>query len=80
VIDADGRPVRGALVGVEWGTVAVPEIALVADDDGRFVIDLPPGRFRIGVHAPDGRRGVLEVDVVGKEGGGELIAALSSPP
>jgi hypothetical protein len=71
VLDRQGHPVEGALIGVEWGTAPVPEIALVSDADGRFALDLPAGRFRIWVHAPDGRRTVLEV----AGGGGEEIIA-----
>lgn len=47
VVDGEGRPVAQATIVVAGGTVPVPEIALVADDAGRFRLRLPRGRFTL---------------------------------
>lgn len=52
------------MVMVVWGTAPTPEIAIVTDDDGRFRVALPPGRFRLEAHA-GGARGDIEVEVAG---------------
>lgn len=54
VVDADGAPVPGALVAIVESTVPVPEIALVCDNDGRFTLRLPPGRFTFRAHGAGG--------------------------
>jgi hypothetical protein len=53
-VDAAGAPVSGALIVVVEGSVAVPEIALQTDADGRFALALPPGRFTLRAHGPSG--------------------------
>jgi hypothetical protein len=67
VVDVEGRPVAGATVSVVWGTVPVPEMALLTDANGGFRLALPPGRFRLRAHAPDSASGEAEVDG-GEEG------------
>jgi hypothetical protein len=63
VVDAEQRPVPGALVAVEWGTAPTPEIAVETKGEGRFTIVLPgAGRFRIRATAPNGTTGSREVD------------------
>jgi Carboxypeptidase regulatory-like domain len=47
VVDGGGRPVPHAFVMVVDGPVPVPEIALVTDDDGRFALTLPAGRWTV---------------------------------
>jgi hypothetical protein len=64
VVDADGRPAAGAIVSVVWGTAATPEIGIVADQDGRFRVALPPGRFRLQANA-GGEGGTTEVEIAG---------------
>jgi len=64
VVDAGGRPVRGALVSVAWGTGATPEVAIETDDEGRFRIHLPEGRYRLSAHAAGGAAG--EADTRGE--------------
>jgi hypothetical protein len=54
VVGAAGDPVAGALVVILESSVPVPEIALQADADGRFALRLPPGRFTLRAHGPDG--------------------------
>jgi hypothetical protein len=54
VADAAGAPVAGALIVVVESSVAVPEIALQTDADGRFALALPPGRFTLRAHGPGG--------------------------
>ncbi|MGF1465606.1 MAG: carboxypeptidase-like regulatory domain-containing protein [Sandaracinaceae bacterium] len=66
VLEASGAPAAGALVAVEWSDVPVPEVALVADADGGFVLFLPAGRFRIAAHAR-GRRATVEVEAPREE-------------
>jgi hypothetical protein len=57
VVDTAGRPVPDAFVSVVWGTAPVPEIALVTEADGSFLIGLPAGRFRLQANTADGRVG-----------------------
>jgi protocatechuate 3,4-dioxygenase beta subunit len=54
VVDASGAPVPGALVTIVESTVPMPEIALQCDDDGRFSLRLPAGRFTFRAHGAGG--------------------------
>jgi hypothetical protein len=54
VVDAAGAPVPEALVSIVAGTVPMPEIALMADAEGRFALRLPAGRFTLRAHGPGG--------------------------
>lgn len=54
VVDADGAPVPDARVVIVAGSVPMPEIALLCDEDGRFVLRLPPGTFTLRAHGPTG--------------------------
>lgn len=54
VVDARGAPVPDALVTIVAGTVPMPEIALMADADGRFALRLPDGRFTLRAHGGGG--------------------------
>jgi len=74
VVDPDGRPAPGALVVIVESTVPMPELALQCDDDGRFAIRLPAGRFTLRAHAPDGRQGETTVTVPGAR---EILVRLS---
>jgi hypothetical protein len=62
VVDAQGRPVPGALVSVVWGTAPTPEIGRRTNEDGAFQMGLPPGRFRVRADGPGGAAGQVEVD------------------
>jgi hypothetical protein len=64
VVDASGAPVPNALVTIVESTVPMPEIALMADQDGRFSLRLPPGRFTLRAHGGGGS-GDAEVQVPG---------------
>lgn len=64
VIDVDGHPVGGASVLFTAGPVALPDIAQVTGDDGRFALVAPArGRYRVGVHAAGYAAGEGEVEV-----------------
>jgi hypothetical protein len=67
VVDAQGRPVRGAAIYVLSAPVAVPDIAAQSADDGSFSIGMPaPGRYRLGAR---GASGSVEAELtVGAEG------------
>jgi hypothetical protein len=60
VVDAAGRPAAGAHVEFVASSVALPEIALVADGEGRFRVNLPTGWFRLRAEH-GGRHGEAEV-------------------
>lgn len=78
VVDETGAPVGGAFVSVLQSTVAFPEIALVADEDGVVKLLLPDGHFVIG--ADDGERhGEVEVDTSDKFLG-QTIDVIVRPP
>lgn len=40
----------------------MPEIALLADENGRFVLRLPPGRFTLRAHGPEGAVGDVDFE------------------
>ncbi len=63
VVNADGRPVPEAIVMIPAGSVPVPEIALIADANGGFVVRLPPGRFLFRAVSPEGS-GEIQLDAV----------------
>jgi len=62
VVDGADAPVPGAYVVVVEASVPLPEIALVADAQGGFAINLPDGTFRLRAEH-DGRSGEVEVAV-----------------
>jgi hypothetical protein len=62
VVDANGAPVPGALVVIVASTTPMPEIALVGDAEGKFVLWLPPGRFTLRAHSPEGTIGDADVE------------------
>lgn len=62
VVDHAGEPVPLAHVVVVAGSVPVPEIALVADEQGGFAINLPEGAFRLRAEV-SARVGEVEVTV-----------------
>ncbi|WP_026926829.1 carboxypeptidase-like regulatory domain-containing protein [Granulicoccus phenolivorans] len=48
VVDAQGRPVPGARVALGAGPAALPDIALLTDDDGSFWVEVPtPGEYAV---------------------------------
>ena len=65
ILDDQDRPVSGALVTVVSGTVPVPEIALVADNEGRVKFRLPDGRYRLRAVSAKGQSG--EGDLTGED-------------
>ena len=62
VLNEDGRPAAQAVVTVLRSTVPFPEIALLTDDAGSVLLQLPPGAFTFRVRA--GADAVGEVEVV----------------
>jgi hypothetical protein len=56
VADGQGVPVAEALVSVEKGTAAFPEIAYLTGPDGNVTLKLPMGRFEIGATDRDNRK------------------------
>lgn len=63
VVDREGRPVAQATIAVIDGTAPVPEIALVADDDGRFGLRLPHGSFTLEAQGGGGATGRNSIQV-----------------
>lgn len=61
VLDSTGAPVKGALIVIVSGTVPMPEIALVSDENGEFSLRLPPGKFRLRAQGAGGKVGEAEV-------------------
>lgn len=74
IVDENGRPAGGASLAVTRSTVPFPEIALLADDDGRLELRLPDGDFTFAAHDSAGRSG--EVTVAGARGG-EVVVRLA---
>jgi hypothetical protein len=76
VVDAQGRPVPNAHVVIVRGSVPMPEIALLSDESGRFVLRLPEGVFTLRAHGPAGT-GETEVEVDGGPAEDEIVITLS---
>jgi carboxypeptidase family protein len=75
VVDIDGTPVPLASVVIVAGSVPMPELALLTDEDGRFRLRLPRGRFTLRAHAP-GASGEARVDATGA--GGEILIVVEA--
>jgi hypothetical protein len=73
IVDGAGQPVAGATVAVVRSSVPFPEIALLADDDGRVEIRLPPGTFTFRAHGPAGDSGDVTVQ---SPGAGEALVRI----
>ena len=67
VVDADGEPVPEATIVIIESSVPMPEIALRADEDGRFMVRLPRGRFTLRAHDQDGESGETELEIEEEE-------------
>jgi len=63
VTNVQGMAVSGAIIVIVAGSVPVPEVALLADTEGRFSLRLPRGRFTLAAHDPAGGTGEAEVEV-----------------
>ena len=63
VVDANGEPVPEATIAIIESSVPMPEIALLADEDGRFMLRLPPGRFVLRAHDWEGEAGDVELSI-----------------
>lgn len=61
VVGADGKPVAHASVSVVQSSLAYPEMAQLADADGRLTVRLPQGRFTLRAHTADGRTGQVTI-------------------
>ena len=64
VVDAAGAPVAGARVTIVESPSPMPEMAMLADDDGRFSLHLPLGRFVLRADGAEGERGEAVVEGV----------------
>lgn len=74
VVDARGAPVPDALITIVAGTVPMPEMALMADAEGRFTLRLPDGRFTLRAHGGAGT-GEAEVE---RPGDDSVVIALGA--
>jgi len=54
VVDGGGAAVPDARVMIVAGSVPMPEIALLADAQGRFSLRLPPGVFTLAAYGATG--------------------------
>jgi hypothetical protein len=63
VVDADGRPVSGAVVHVVSAPRPVPDIAQLADDAGEFTLALGPGAHVIGARSDSAGSGEATFEV-----------------
>jgi hypothetical protein len=68
VQDAAGRPVGAARVYFVEGPVALPDIAALTDDHGRFTLSAPiPGTYRVEVASEGSPSTTAIVDVRGEQ-------------
>ncbi len=64
ILDSNGQPVPDAAVYVESGPVAVPDIAAMTDEAGRFTLAVPSaGMYRIGARSEQRGRASVGVSV-----------------
>ncbi len=75
VVDVSGNPVAGALVTIVRASVPMPEIAIVADSEGRFSLFLPAGRFTIRAHTAT--RGWGETEASGSPATDVILITIS---
>jgi hypothetical protein len=73
VVDRDGSPVPHARIVIVAAPVPMPEIALVADEQGRFSLRLPPGAFTLRAHGPSGTG---EAELESPTGSDEVVIAI----
>ena len=77
VVDSAAVPVSGARVTIVESPSPMPEMSMLADGEGRFSLNLPPGRFVLRADGKDGQRGEAIVGGVQEE---VTIRLESSPP
>ena len=64
VLDRAGRPAAGATVMWLQGPVALPDVALLTQADGSFVMSAPvPGQYRLACRGDTGGQATLDVTV-----------------
>lgn len=73
VVDAGGTAVPYAHIVIVASSVPMPEIALLSDEAGRFLLRLPPGVFTLRAHGPGGTG---EVDLDDTAGGSEIVITI----
>ena len=73
VIDAGGAPVAGARVTIVESPAPMPEMAMVTDEEGRFSLFLPAGRFLLHADGDEGASGTAVVEAGEKAGRDMLI-------
>ena len=68
VVDSQGRPLAQAAIYVISGPVAMPDIAQVTDDQGRFTLAAPvAGNYRIGARAEPWGTVQADVEVIASQ-------------
>jgi len=63
VVDINGDPVPEAIIAFVESSVPMPELALLADEDGRFWLQLPSGRFVMQAHGSGGKMGKISFEI-----------------
>lgn len=78
---SDGSPVAQARVFFADAPVAVPDVALLSDDRGRFALNAPaPGRYEVGCRAEGHGPGSAVVDLAPGESEVEVDIELPDAP
>jgi hypothetical protein len=79
VLNLQGKPISGLIVGIVKGSVGFPEIAVITDEAGFYQIaSIPPGVFMLGVHDETGSmvaQGTFHV-----RGGESTVLNITVPP
>ena len=73
VVDSGGAAVPYAHIVIVASSVPMPEIALVSDDAGRFLLRLPAGVFTLRAHGPGG---VGEAEVAGTPADSDIVITI----
>jgi hypothetical protein len=77
VVDAAGASVGGARVTIVESPAPMPEMAILTGVDGRFALNLPPGRFTLRADGDEGDWGMATFD---SEAGAEIVLKVARHP
>jgi Carboxypeptidase regulatory-like domain len=63
VVDAERRPVAGAVIRIVAAPGAIRDIGQLADEAGQFVLAAGPGRYTFGARSDEAGSGDTTVDL-----------------
>lgn len=68
VFDPHGRPESEATIFIVYAPVSMPDIALLTDADGRFILSAPvPGHYILGFHSESWGATQKSIEISGED-------------